>query len=333
MKILIRAPNWIGDAIMAVPAIQNLSHNYPDADISVLAKEWVKDLLSSYDFIHQIIPLPDRSNLAEIHKAVKTIKQQEFDAGLLLTNSFGSALLFSFAHIPERWGYNRDGRGALLTKKTPVPAKNKKLHQVNYYLQLLASLGLKVEPAELFIPLKEIWTQEAEKQLHSAGINFAKPLVFLNPGAYYGAAKQWPARRFAELAQLLQKQNNADIAIIGSRQERPLADEIASNLPRPPLILTGTTTLQQLAAFIHHASLFVTNDSGPMHIANALHVPVVAVFGPTDYRITAPFQQPSVVVRKPSPCWPCSYRVCPYDHRCMLSIQPEEVYQACQGYL
>ncbi len=169
--------------------------------------------------------------------------------------------------------------------------------------------------------------------LEAAGVDLDKPVVILNPGAAYGPAKRWPAERFAAAGALFQKKHKASVVITGSEEERLLAERIASLLPRPATVLAGRTGLRQLLSVISRAALFITNDSGPMHLANALRVPVVAVFGPTDPAVTRPYHQPSVVLKKEAVCWPCLYRACPFDHRCMTAVTPEEVYAVGRGFL
>ena len=203
----------------------------------------------------------------------------------------------------------------------------------NYYLDLIHSLGLKISPPMISLPLTEEEKESAKEFLLSLSIGLNRPLVVLNPGAAYGQAKRWPLEKFAELAKKLQKTKKADILIVGSSHEDQLCESIVSLMPEKPRNLAGKTSLRMLAAIISYSDLFVTNDSGPMHMANALKIPVVAIFGPTDPKITGPFQEPSVVIKKDPPCWPCSYRECPFDHRCMMDIEPEEVYQASLKFL
>jgi len=333
MKIIVRAPNWIGDSILAVSAIDSLNKNFPQAQIWIAAKGWVKDLFSSYDFIKGIIPLPAANNFKSLMNSAQKIKKFNFDTGVLLTNSFSSALLFYLAKIPQRWGYSRDGRGILLTKGVALKRQEDSSHQVNYYLGLIAGLGLKTSPPRLSFPLNQEEKAKAKETLLSLNVDFKQPLIILNPGATYGSAKRWPAEKYAKLATLLQERKKADILILGSQDEAGLAESIASSMKKKPLSLVGKTSLRLLAGLISHADLFVTNDSGPMHIANALKIPVTAIFGPTDPSITGPFQEPAVVIKKDVACWPCSYRECPFDHRCMLNINPEEVFGACEKIL
>jgi len=333
MKIVVRAPNWIGDSVLALPAVQSISKNFPEADIWIAAKHWVKDLFQSHEFIKGIIPLPAASDFKSMRKSAKIIKAFHFDTGILLANSFGSALLLYLAKIPHRWGYSRDGRGFLLTRKVSLKRIKNSPHQADYYMALISGLGLKNHPPKLFLPLTREEKEVARKLLFSQGIELKRPLIIFNPGASYGSAKRWPAKNYAELGRLLQERNKAIILITGSADEDELAHSIASLMTAKPFVLTGQTDLRRLAGLISQSTLFVTNDSGPMHMANALGVPVIAIFGPTDPSATGPFQDPAVVIKKDTVCWPCSYRDCPFDHRCMTAIVPEEIFAACQRFV
>lgn len=333
MKIIVRAPNWIGDSILAVPAAYSLSRNFPQAQIWIAAKEWVKDLFSSHDFIKGIIPLPDIDGFRNLKDSAHKIKSFHFDIGVLLTNSFFSALLFYLGKIPERWGYSTDGRKVLLTRGVALKKGVNCSHQLNYYLDLISGLGLKTSPPKISLPLTQEEKGEAKELLLFLNVDLKNPLIILNPGASYGPSKRWHAENYAELAILLQDRKKAEILITGSKVESELVESIASLMTKKPFNLTGKTTLRLLAGLISNADLFITNDSGPMHIANALKIPVIAIFGPTNPSFTGPFQQPAVVIKKDVPCWPCSYRECPFDHRCMISIDPEEVFEACQEFL
>lgn len=328
MKILIRVPNWIGDSVLARPAIESIADSFPEAELWLSAAEWVKDLFSSDGKIPGIVPLSPANDIKSFRAAARKLRAQSFDVGILLTNSFGSALLFLLAGIPKRWGYAADGRRPLLTKAVRRMNPDAPRHQVLYYLDLVSGLGLATRPPELRLTVAPEERERARERLHALDIDARRPLVILSPGAAYGPAKRWPAPRFARLAALFQAKNDATILIIGSAGEAEIAAAIASSLNDKPAVLTGQTTLPQLLGLISLASLFVSNDTGPMHLANALRVPVVAIFGPTDPEVTGPFERPAAVIKKDVPCWPCSYRICPYDHRCMTQIEPEEVYRA-----
>ncbi len=333
MKIVVRAPNWIGDSILAIPAIESLSKNTPDIKIWIAAQSWVKDLFTSFDFIEGIIPIQCQTNLKDLNNSARKLKDFHFDAGLLLTNSFSSALLFYRAKIPERWGYIRDSRQILLTKGVPLKNKEEYSHQVKFYLDLISALGFKTIPPKLSLPLTQKEKRDSKKMLLSLGVDLKKNIITFNPGAFYGPAKRWPPSNYAKLAGMFQQRNDTEILIIGSINETFLGESIASEMSKKPTLLAGKTNLRLLAGIISHSNLLVTNDSGPMHMANALNIPIVSLFGPTDPRVTGPFQEPASVIKKDVACWPCSYRECPFDHRCMMQIEPEEVYKVCLTYL
>jgi heptosyltransferase-2 len=333
VKIIVRMPNWIGDAVLALPALATLRAAYPEAEIWIAAREWVKDLIGPRPSVQGIVALPEVRNLKSLRKAARLVKAGGFDIGLLLTNSFASALVFSLAGVRERWGYARDGRRLLLTRAVRVRETWAPLSQRDYYLALLAGLGLAPLSGEIDLHVSAAEGKAADALLDTAGRDRSRPLVILNPGAAYGPAKRWPAERFAALAGLLRSRAGAEIALVGAPGDTSIADAIASAWDGKLLDFTGRTSLRELAGLITRARVFITNDTGPMHMANALKVPVVAIFGPTDPLRTGPFQPPSAVLKKDVPCWPCLYRACPYDHRCMTRIDPEEVFAACREFL
>jgi len=333
MRILVRAPNWLGDCLLAMPALESVRSNHPGSEIWLLGRPWVANLYPPKKLVAGVLPIEETGSLRGLLRSARSLKAARFDAGLLLTNSFGSALLFALARIPERWGYQRDGRGFLLTQGIPPAGNGATRHQLDTYLDLVRGLGMKTAPAKVRLRLAAREKRAAGPALEAMGVNIARPIVILAPGAFYGPAKRWPAERFAALGALFQKKDKAEIVITGSAEERDLADTVASLLPRRAAVLAGLTDLRRLLIVMSRASLVVTNDSGAMHAANALRVPVTAVFGPTDPAATRPYHQPSIVVKKDVACWPCLYRQCPYDHRCMTLISPEEVHAAARRLL
>jgi heptosyltransferase-2 len=333
MKIVVRAPNWVGDSVLALPAMETIIRNYPESEIWVAALPWVKDLFPMSGMFTGTISLPEPKGLKTLQDAAKSLREASFDLGILFTNSFASALVFYLARIPQRWGYKKDGRGLLLTKGISTRSEENHAHQTSYYLDLLRGLGLKEFHEEYSLPINPGEKALTEEWLESLNVRIQRPLIIINPGAFYGSAKRWPAERYADLASLLQSRMRAQVLIIGSSGEIPLAEAIASRMKERPHVLAGKTSLPRLAALLSLADLFVTNDSGPMHLANVLKVPLVALFGPTEPARTGPMIQPAMIIHKGAPCWPCLYRQCPFDHRCMMDISPEEVLQACQKLL
>ncbi len=333
MRIAVRAPNWIGDSILAIPSIKSLKSNFLHSEIFVVANNWVKDIFLSLDFVSDVIIIPDKNDLKSLRAAAQKIKKYKIEAGLLLPNSFMSAFLFYMARIPERWGYKKDGRSILLTKHVSCKNPRKQIHQVQYYQNLISGLGFKTCPSQLHIEVTPQEKARAQDFLSTLNANPKNKLVILNPGAYYGPAKRWPASKYALLAEMLQKKFDVDLLIIGSSAEAPLSESISFHLKKKPVNLAGKISLRMLAGIMSLADLVVSNDSGPMHLSNALRTPVVALFGPTVPSATRPFHQPHKAIKKDVPCWPCSYRECPYEHQCMLKITPEEVFQECTNFI
>ncbi len=328
MKLVVRMPNWIGDAVMALPVFESLAASGPGIEVWVAGEPWVGDIVSADLGVRGILPIPRTRSLMELKAAAAALKAHRFDAGLLLTNSFSSALILRLAGIPERWGYVRDGRRLLLTRRVRVKEAIESRHQRDYYLELLAGLGFAAAFTESGLKVTPEEKAAAERMLDEAGRDRSRPLVILNPGAAYGPAKRWPAGRFASLGLLFQVRAGADILIVGSAEERDIAGAVAAGLERPALNLAGQTSLRELVALIGLGRLFVTNDTGPMHIADALGTPILSIFGPTDPVATGPGRARSAVLKIDVPCWPCLYRKCPYDHRCMIRIGPEEAFEA-----
>jgi heptosyltransferase-2 len=326
---VVRVPNWIGDVVFALPALDSLGSHFSGADIRIAGPPWIAGLLSGTEFAGKTMALDPAGASPRIRETVAALRAGAFDTGILLTNSFSSAFLFRRAGIRERWGYKADGRGILLTRSVRRRKSLPPLHMVRYYLGLLEGLGIPVLPPSIGLSVPVEAKAGAARLLAGIGIDPARPLVLLAPGAAHGPAKRWPAARFGETAGLLQARLGAAAAVVGTQADAPLAAEIAASMAAPAADLTGRTGLAELLGLLDRAAVLVSNDSGPLHMANALRTPVVAVFGPTDPRATGPFHEPARVLKREGvPCWPCDYRVCPYDHRCMTRITAAEADRA-----
>jgi lipopolysaccharide heptosyltransferase II len=328
MKIVVRMPNWIGDAVMSLPVLGSLAASGPEVEVWAAGQPWVGDLLSPELRVRGALTIGPARGLKALRRETAALRAHRFDAGLLLTNSFGTAFLFRAAGIPERWGYARDGRSPLLTRRVRVKDTIEPPHQREYYLDLLRGLGFAASFAGSGLAVAPEEKAAAERRLDEAGRDRRRPLVILNPGAAYGPAKRWPADRFAALGRLFQSRAGADILLVGSAGEKDIAAAVAAGLERPALSFAGRTSLRELVALIGLGRLFVTNDTGPMHIADALGTPILAIFGPTEPVATGPVRSRAEILKADVPCWPCLYRECPYDHRCMTGIGPEEAFEA-----
>lgn len=326
MKVVVRSPNWIGDSVMAIPAIKAIKESLPEDELWVCGIPWVVEIYKNLPYVNGILQVEKGNNLRKIRENVKKIKNEGFRKGFLFTNSFSTGLEFYLARIPERIGYSRDLRGFLLTKR--IKWKKEKKHHVFYYLDLLRAIGFKFENPSLELILTENEKRSAKENLVLMGAKKERINIGINPGAYYGEAKRWKTSGYGILASLLKKKLDANIIIFGSKDETPIAMEIQKFVGDSAIVLTGKTTLRELMAYISILDLFITNDSGPMHIANAFRVPIVAIFGPTSPEATSPFHQPYIIIKKDVSCAPCKYRTCPIGHICMTEISVEEVFSA-----
>jgi heptosyltransferase-2 len=250
---------------------------------------------------------------------------------LLFPNSFESALMTFLGRVPQRIGYATDGRTWMLTNAiTPSPEAR---HQVHYYLDLLKTLSVRAEQPSIAIEATSDEKAVARKLLAAEGISPEASFLVLNPGAAYGSAKRWFEDRFADVADVLAREMGLHVAIIGSGVERPIAEQIRERMKSRTAVLNGKTSLETLIGVLAESSLMITNDSGPMHIAAALGVPTVAVFGSTDEKVTGPYGPRTRIVKHPVECSPCLLRECPIDHRCMSRVTVEDVCRAAREVL
>jgi heptosyltransferase-2 len=333
-KILVRATNWVGDGVMSLPALEVLRSRYPSAEIVLLVKPWVSELYHHHPAVDRIIvydPAEEHRGPRGFMKLVEQVRSENFDMAILFQNAFHAAWMAWRARVPVRIGYGLEGRGPLLTDSIPVPSPAHYGHQSNYYLQLLFRAGLvdRIVPVDrIRLEIQDSERTWAVKQLKSMGLGGPRFLVGLTPGAAFGPAKRWPAERYADLADRLIGALNADVLIFGSPAERSLAESIAHRMDHTPTIVAGETTLRQLMALMAQCRLIVTNDSGPMHLAAALGLPVVAIFGSTDERATGPLSPMARIVKHPVACSPCGLRECPIDFRCMKGVTVDEVHRS-----
>jgi heptosyltransferase II len=335
MKILVRAPNWVGDAVMAIPALEMIRLTHAGDEICVLARPVVADLYSGQPFADRILYYDFRGShrgWLGREKLVAELRKEKVDVAVLLQNAFEAAWLAWRAGIPERIGYARDARGPLLTKSIRVPQEGEiPKHESHDYVELLHRAGW-IEATPVIPPIRlrvsDAARKAAECALRSAGARENAWRCAIAPGASYGAAKCWPPERFALFADRLISECGADVIFFGTPGEKEIAARIRSNMKSRAISLVGETSMCDLAALFSSCSVFIGNDSGAMNVAAAAGLPVIGIFGPTDPEGTAPVTEQFSLIREPVSCSPCFLRRCPVDHRCMTRISVDSVFHA-----
>ena len=342
-KLLVRATNWLGDAVMSLPALREIRRAHEGWRIAVLARPWIADLYAREDICDRIVVYENRGRhkgLKGKRRLARELRAEKFDRAILLQNAFDAALLAWAARIPERIGYARDGRGLLLTNGIPVADRGgAPAHQRFYYLDLVRRAGSPAAVSacgDIRLDGAEAAAAAGRERWRRRGLPVA-PWIGVSPGAAYGGAKRWLPERFAAAARELAGELDAQVAVFGSPAETTAARSIASAVGKRGHCLAGETSLAEFIELVASCRLYLANDSGPMHVAAALGVPTVAVFGATDPTATGPSASWAKVIREPVACAPCFLRECPIvepiAHPCMRGVEAARVIAAARSLL
>jgi heptosyltransferase-2 len=329
-RIVVRTANWIGDAVMTLPAMVALRETYPGAHIAVVANPVAAQLLANHPACDEIIVYDkqgDHAGLIGLLKFASRLRRGRFDLAILFQYAIEAGFMTALAGVPRRLGFATDGRRFLLTHPVPFTDRVQKLHQVDAFLQVLGHYDIGAAARVQTLCLLESERAWAQQQLGQS------PVAVINPGAAYGSAKRWYPERFAAVADFLAREHGLQVVLIGGPAEVEIGRDIAAAMQAPALNFIGTTSVRQMMALVDAAALMITNDSGPMHVAAAFDVPIVAVFGPTDHTTTSPFARRYRIVRHAVECSPCLLRECPIDHRCMTRVTVDDVTAAAQSLL
>ena len=339
---MVKSANWVGDAVMTIPALRELRRVLPHAHITLATRPSIEALFDEANYIDDILVSDSaRGGLGPIIRQTKQWRAGRFDLAVLFQNAFGAALIGFAAGVPRRLGYATDGRSLLLSTPIQVPSWRGDRHEIFYYLNLIAELDERLhgkssvmqhEP-EYGLTVSPERQQEARELLRSAGARENRPLVVLCPGSTNSRAKRWPAERYAAISDRVTRDLNAVVVLIGSQDEVDVSETVSGFSSSKPIMLTGRTELAQAVAVLSLADVVVTNDTGPAHISAALDRPTLVIFGPTNPVTTRPFSSSSEVIRRPPDCAPCMLRDCPIDHRCMTAIDPDEVFSRVSALL
>lgn len=339
MKIAVFLPNWIGDAVMATPALRAVRRHFAEAEIVGVLRPYVADVLAGLDLVDRVIAHAPRDH--DPHRRgwrfVRQLRRERFDTAFLFPNSLRSAWLAWASGAKRRIGFNRDGRGWLLTDRIPPRSKRIPNPVIDEYLRLAAAMGCPRLDRTMEVAVTadderhfaEFWSQQPERLRDRA-------IVSLNPGGAYGAAKHWPTESFAELARRIASEWDRAVLVLCGPNERDEARAIVSGADHPCVtsLADARCTLGLTKAAIGASQLLVTTDSGPRHFAPPLGVPVVTLFGPTHIAWSETFVPDAVHVQLDVECGPCQQRVCPLKHhRCMRELTVDRVFTAAQTLL
>jgi heptosyltransferase II len=332
-RVVVRAPNWVGDAVMAVPALRELRRVLPQAHITLVSRSGAADIFVDGDFVDEVL-IYDRQGLASVWNQVREWRQRNFDLALLFQNAFEAAAIAFLSGAPARIGYDTDRRGFLLTHSLRSPAWKDERHESFYYLNVVAELERLLSGqtrSDASAPRFDLYISEDRKRqafrfLKEQGARLDARLIVLCPGSINSRAKRWPAERYAELADRL-AETGVNVALIGSPGELEVSNQVCEHARSRPIVLTGQTTVGEAMAIISIADVLITNDTGPAHIGAALRTPTLVIFGPTNPLTTYPLSDAAEIIRRAPDCAPCMLRDCPIDHRCMTAITPADVFE------
>jgi len=342
-NIVVRGTNWVGDAVMTIPALRELRRLFPETRITLATRSWAKGLFAGAEFIDELL-VHDGTGLRSVVQQVREWRKRNFDLAVLFPNSLETALVASLARVPLRIGYATEGRQPLLTHPLQLPEWRSSKLEVYYYLQIVAELEWRIKDEQTFLNTQPDGSLDISSGRKAAARDFLvahgiqsisndRVLVALCPGSINSRAKRWPTERYAALGDRLIDELQAEVILIGSPGEADVSSEVSRQMRNQPVVLTGQTDLAELVGILSQVDLLITNDTGPAHIASALGQPTLVIFGPTNPLTTRPFSPYGEIVRQPPDCAPCMLRDCPIDHRCMTAITPDDVFERARALL
>ena len=338
MKILVRGTNWVGDAVMTIPALRELRRIFPDAQITLHTRSWAEGIFRDAEFIDQILTFDKtKSKIKDALAQAKELRKHEFDLAVLFPNSFETALVAKLARAARRFGYAKESRSFLLTNAVEIPVWKNERHEVFYYLNLVAEIEKQYfgtattleNPPKTDLAVSDERRRAARAFLEESGVDFLKQTVALGVGSTNSRAKRWSPASYARLNDLLQTESGVNVVLVGAKDEVEVAAEVYEKSVEKPIVLTGTTNLAEAVGVLAEIDLLVSNDMGLAHIAPAVGTATIVIFGPTNEKTTRPVG--SEIIRNPVDCAPCMLRDCPIDHRCMTRISPEEVFERAKS--
>lgn len=329
---MVKQVNWLGDVVIGLPALRAIRGAFPAAHLSLVVKRELAGFFDGCSWIDEVIPYRLRAGAAGLvdrGRLVAGLRARDFDLAILLPNSFDAAFWAWLAAVPERVGFATDARGWMLTRRAAPGPQATEGHQVHYLLEMLhQTLGIEGSPGDFAIE-----PAERNRERMRAWLAERRPtngrLIALAPAAAFGPAKEWPAANYAELINLMAERFGADCVLVGAPNERAKCESIAATSKRGALVAAGETGVGELVALMSLCDAFAGNDSGSMHVAGALGIPTVGIYGSTRPWRTGPLGPRAATLYHQIECSPCLQRTCRFGHYdCLRGITPGEVVEA-----
>jgi heptosyltransferase-2 len=328
MRILVRGTNWIGDAVMTIPAIRKLRRMFPDAYLALQTRPGAKGVLEQTELFDEIIT--PRGFLEQ----VKELRKRRFDLAIVFPNSFSSALAVRMAGVERSFGYATERRSFLLSDAVHMPEWKDSRHEVYYYLELIGAVeksffGRIMEPDDLEprLTVSSSRQNQARETLHAHGVDLNRKTVAIAPGSTNSRAKRWIPERFAQLNDRIQSELGYNVILLGSPDDKPISREVADHSTFGPIDMTGETGIDSATAILGEVDLLISNDMGLAHLAPAVGTETIVIFGPTNQVTTRPYSEHASIISANVECAPCMLRDCPIDHRCMTRVTVEDVFR------
>ncbi len=334
MNILVRGTNWIGDAVMTIPAVRRIRAIFPDAKLVLQTRRLAEDIFRDSGLFDEIVIVESA------FQQIGSLRHYRFDLAILFPNSFESALVARLGGAKKIFGYASDHRSLLLTHAFAIPEWKTSRHEVYYYLELITAVerhyfqrSAQSDALEPRVAISEVRRQAAREFLRTHGVDEKRRTVVIAPGSTNSDAKRWTPASFARLNDRLRNELRVNVVILGSKGDQAVSQEVVLASQHPPFDLTGATDVAQAAAILAEADMLISNDMGLAHIAPAVGTSTIVIFGPTDPVTTRPFSEIATVVSANVECSPCMLRECPIDHRCMTRISADDVFRRAEAIL
>ena len=338
-NILIVRTDRIGDVVLTTPVISALRENYPHARLSIMVTPQTKEIVEGNPYLDSVIILDRKKthkNFGRLLKFILDLREKKFDLAIILHTKKMTNLICFLAGIPQRVGYRNEKFGFLLTEGIKDTRNQGTKHEAEYSLDVLRHLGITAGQPKVYLPVQPEAERWAEQFLQESNLTAADRLIAVHPDASC-ISKRWPPKNFVELINKIQKQHTVKILMIGTETSRSIISEIISSVQQPVIDLSGKTTVSQLISLLKRCDLLISNDSGPVHLASGVGIPVITIFGRNQAGLSPirwrPLSEKSMVFHKDVGCQICLAHNCDINFKCLEAVNPQEVFEAFDSLL